>query len=191
MAENHDEVTALLAEMKGHDSQALAKLVPLVYRELKGLAAHFLQEERHGHTLQPTALVHEVYLRLSAQNAKWQNRAHFMAVAGQLMRRILVDYARQRVASKRGGHDQRFELEECDIAVNVEQSEEILAIDECLERLAQLDSQQARVVEMRYFAGMTVEETAEALSISPRTVKREWAMAKAWLRIEISSRISR
>ncbi len=191
MAENQDEVTALLAGMKGQDSQALAKLVPLVYRELKGLAAHFLQEERQGHTLQPTALVNEVYLRLCDQNAKWQNRAHFMAVAGQLMRRILVDYARQRVATKRGGHEQRFDLEECDLAVNVEQSEEILAIDECLERLAQLDSQQARVVEMRYFAGMTVEETAQALSISPRTVKREWAMAKAWLRIEISSRIPR
>ncbi len=191
MAESHDEVTALLAKMKGHDSQALAKLVPLVYRELKGLAAHFLQEERQGHTLQPTALVHEVYLRLAGQNAKWQNRAHFMAVAGQLMRRILVDYARQRVASKRGGHEQRFDLEDCDLGVNVEQSEEILAVDECLERLSKLDSQQARVVEMRYFAGMTVEETADALSISPRTVKREWAMAKAWLRIEISSRIPR
>jgi RNA polymerase sigma factor (TIGR02999 family) len=191
MGDNHDEVTALLAEMKGQDSQALAKLVPLVYRDLKGLAAHFLQEERPGHTLQPTALVHEVYLRLCGQNAKWQNRAHFMAVAGQLMRRILVDYARQRVASKRGGHEQRLELEQCEIEVNAEQSEEIIAIDECLERLAQLDSQQARVVEMRYFAGMTVEETAEALAISPRTVKREWAMAKAWLRIEISSRIPR
>src|SRR5215831_20844528 len=129
MAHSDDEVTALLSEMKGHDSQALAKLVPLVYRELKGLAAHFLQEERQGHTLQPTALVHEVYLRLSTQNAKWQNRAHFMAIAGQLMRRILVDYARQRVATKRGGHEQRFDLDECDIAVNVEQSEEILAID--------------------------------------------------------------
>jgi len=189
MPESPGEITVLLAEMKGQNTQALAKLVPLVYQELRRLAARFLQDERVGHTLQPTALVHEAYLRLCGQHAEWQNRAHFMAVAGQLMRRILVDYARQRVASKRGGGEQPIDLENCELGVNVDQTEEILAVDESLERLAQLDSQQARVVELRYFGGMTVEETAETLNISARTVKREWAMAKAWLRLEISSRI--
>jgi RNA polymerase sigma factor (TIGR02999 family) len=114
-----------------------------------------------------------------------------MAVAGHVMRRILVDYARQRVAGKRGGGEVSLELESCDIGVDVADSEEILAVDEALARLAEMDSQQAQVVEMRYFGGMTVEETAEALSISPRTVKRDWAMAKAWLRIEISAKSSR
>ncbi|MCX6632178.1 MAG: sigma-70 family RNA polymerase sigma factor [Candidatus Solibacter sp.] len=177
--------------MKRGNSEALPKLIPLVYHELKRLAAHFLRAEREGHTLQPTALVHEAYLRLAGQKAAWQNRAQFMGVAAQLMRRILVDYARQRVAAKRGGGEMRVEVETCETIGGVEQPEEMLAVDEALARLATLDPQQATVVEMRYFGGMTVEETAEALAIAPRTVKREWAMAKAWLRIEISSKAGR
>jgi RNA polymerase sigma factor (TIGR02999 family) len=182
------EVTALLAEAGQGNSDALAKLVPLLYQELKRLAAHFLRDERQGHTLQTTALVNEAYVRLAGQKADWQNRAHFMAVAGQAMRRILVDYARQRVAEKRGGGEIALNLDRCEISSEIGQSEELLAVDEALSRLAALDVQQARVVEMRYFCGMTVEETAQALAISPRTVKREWAMAKAWLRLEIRGR---
>ncbi len=191
MADSPGDMTVLLAEIRRGDSDALGKLIPLVYGELRRLAAHFLHEERQGHTLQATALVHEAYLRLVGQSGGWQNRAHFMAVAAQLMRRILVDYARQRVAAKRGGGEVPFELETCEIATTAGQLEETLAVDEALARLAALDPQQARVVEMRYFGGMTVEETAEALAIAPRTVKREWAMAKAWLRLEISPKIAR
>jgi RNA polymerase sigma factor (TIGR02999 family) len=189
MHDSPGEVTLLLAEMKRGNSEALPKLIPLVYHELKRLAAHFLRDEREGHTLQPTALVHEAYLRLAGQNrAGWQNRAQFMGVAAQIMRRILVDYARQRVTAKRGGGEAPLAIEVSDVAGGVEQSAEMLAVDEALARLTALDPQQAQVVEMRYFGGMTVEETAEALSIAPRTVKREWAMAKAWLRVEISSK---
>jgi RNA polymerase sigma factor (TIGR02999 family) len=182
------EVTALLAEIGQGNSEALPRLVPLVYQELKRLAAHLLRDEREGHTLQPTALVNEAYLRLAGQKADWRNRAHFMAVAGQAMRRILVDYARQRVATKRGGGEMALDLDRCEVGVDIGQSEELLAVDEALTRLADLDLQQARVVELRYFCGMTVEETAQALAISPRTVKREWAMAKAWLLLEIRGR---
>jgi len=188
MADPPGDVTLLLAEMRRGNSEALSKLIPLVYQELRRLAAHFLHAEREGHTLQPTALVHEAYLRLAGQTEPWQNRAHFMAVAAQLMRRIMVDYARQRIAAKRGGGKAAFELATSGIASGVEQSEELLAVDEALARLAALDPRQAGVVEMRYFGGMTVEETAEVLGIAPRTVKREWAMAKAWLRLEISSK---
>jgi len=187
MQDSPGEVTLLLAEMKSGNSEALPKLVPLVYQELKRLAAYFLRGEREGHTLQATALVNEAYMRLAGQKAGFQNRAQFMGVAAQLMRRILVDYARQRVAAKRGGGEMPAELAACEIGGSVEQSEEMLAVDEALARLAELDPRQARVVEMRYYGGLTVEETADAMAIAPRTVKREWALAKAWLRIEISS----
>ena len=189
MQDSPGEVTMLLAEMKRGDSGALPRLIPLVYNELRRLAANCLKDERDGHTLQPTALVHEAYLRLAGQNrAEWQNRAQFMGVAAQLMRRILVDYARQRIAAKRGGGETPLDIDVLEIAAGVEQSAEMLAVDEALERLTAMDPQQAQVVEMRYFGGMTVEETAEALDIAPRTVKREWAIAKAWLRVEISSK---
>lgn len=189
MPDSPGEITVLLAEMKRGNSQALPKLVPLLYDELRRLAGSFLRDERPGHTLQPTALVHEAYLKLAGQHAGFENRAQFMAVAAQAMRRILVDYARGRVAAKRGGG---MALAELDVATagaasTVEQSEELLAVDEALEKLAGIDPKQASVVEMRYFGGLTVEETAAALGIAPRTVKREWAMAKAWLRVEISS----
>jgi RNA polymerase sigma factor (TIGR02999 family) len=189
MPDSPGEITILLAEMKRGNSEALPKLIPLLYDELRRLAGHFLREERPGHTLQPTALVHEAYLKLAGQRAGFENRAQFMAVAAQAMRRILVDYARGRVAAKRGGGMALLDIEiaTTGAAATVEQSEELLAIDEALERLAAIDPKQAKVVEMRYFGGLTVEETAAALDIAPRTVKREWAMAKAWLRVEISS----
>src|SRR5439155_2679700 len=143
MHDSPGEVTLLLAEMKRGNSEALPKLIPLVYYELKRLAAHFLRDEREGHTLQPTALVHEAYLRLVGQTAAWQNRAQFMGVAAQLMRRILVDYARQRVAAKRGGGEIPVEIETCQIGGGVEQSEEMLAVDEAMTRLAALEPHQA------------------------------------------------
>jgi RNA polymerase sigma factor (TIGR02999 family) len=187
MPDSPGEITVLLAEMKRGNSEALPRLVPLLYDELRKLAGHFLREERPGHTLQPTALVHEAYLKLAGQRAGFENRAQFMAVAAQAMRRILVDYARQRVAAKRGGGVALTDIDLATVGATVEQSQELLSIDEALEKLTAIDPQQARVVEMRYFGGLTVEETAAALAIAPRTVKREWAMAKAWLRVEISS----
>lgn len=189
MGESPGEVTLLLAEVKLGRQDALPKLLPLVYKELRRLAGHYLRDERIGHTLQPTALVHEAYMRLVGQDrADWQNRAQFMGVSAQLMRRILVDYARERTAAKRGGGAVRIDDEGFELAANAEQSEQVLAVDEALARLSKLDAQQAQIVEMRYFGGLSVEEAAEALGISPRTVKRDWAMAKAWLHSELSER---
>jgi len=186
MGDSPGDVTLLLAQARLGDREALAKLTPLVYAELRRLAGHYMSLERTGHTLQATALVHEAWLRLAGQrHTEWQSRAHFMGVAAQLMRRILVDYARQRVTSKRGGRVVRVEEERFHAGAGMVQPEDVVAVDEALERLAALDPQQCRVVEMRYFAGMTVEETAEALDISPRTVKRDWSMAKAWLSAEL------
>jgi RNA polymerase sigma factor (TIGR02999 family) len=183
------DVTLLLNELRLGNKDALGRLIPLVYRELRLLAAGYLQAERVGHTLEPTALVHELYLRLVEQDrADWKDRAHFLAVAAQLMRRILVDYARARAAAKRSGVAARIEITGLELSGEEPRLEEILAVDGALDRLAQLDPQQARVVELRYFAGLTVEETAEAVGISPRTVKRDWAMASAWLRSELFDR---
>ena len=177
------QVTILLTRIKSGDQGALAELIPLVYKELRRLAGHFLREERVGHTLQPTALVHEAYLCLVGQDrANWQNRAQFMAVAAQIMRRILLQYARRRGAGKRIAPPP----ERLGPRAETGQWEEILAVDEALDRLAALNAQQARIAEMRYFAGLSVEETAEALGISPRTVKRDWVVAKGWLHAELS-----
>jgi RNA polymerase sigma factor (TIGR02999 family) len=177
----------LLDELKLGSKDALAKLMPLVYRELRRVAGDYMRDERPGHTLQPTALVHEAFLRLVEQErADWQNRAQFVGVAAQLMRRLLVDHARGRRALKRGIavtlNEEIFQR-----AAGDDQIEEILAVDEVVARLAALDPQQARVVELRYFGGLSVEETAEALAISPRTVKREWAMAKAWMKTQLGA----
>jgi RNA polymerase sigma factor (TIGR02999 family) len=181
------EVTGLLAELRQGDKDALARLMPLIYQELRRLAGHYLRAERAGHTLQPTALVHEAYLRLAGEDrADWQDRAHFMGVAARVMRRILVEYARGRATEKRGRGAVRLEIDALDPRTGATPLVEILVVDEVLLRLAELDPQQGRVVELRYFAGLTVEETAEALRISPRTVKRDWAMASAWLRREFS-----
>jgi RNA polymerase sigma factor (TIGR02999 family) len=174
-------VTELLVHWSEGDQQALNKLIPLVYDELHKLASRYLRRERASHTLQTTALVHEAYLKLIDQrNANWQNRVQFFAVAAQLMRRILVDYARHHRASKRGGDVHKLSLDEALVTFE-EKDAELLVLNEALDRLAVIDLQQSRVVELRVFAGLTLEETAQALNISPRTVRREWSMAKAWL----------
>ena len=180
-------MTLLLNELRRGDKDALGRLIPLVYGELRRLAGHYLQAERMGHTLQPTALVHEAYLRLVEQDrADWRNRAQFLGVAAQLMRRILVDYARARETAKRAGPAVGMDTVNLEGGMDGTQAEEILAVDEALDRLTALDPRQAQVVELRYFAGLTIEETAEALGISVQTVKRDWVMAAAWLRSELS-----
>jgi RNA polymerase sigma-70 factor (ECF subfamily) len=185
MANARGEVTVLLGELKLGHKDALERLMPLVYRELRRLAGRCMRDERPGHTLQPTALVHEAFLRLVDQDrADWQNRAQFVGVAAQLMRRLLVDHARGRRALKRGIPVAMNE-EIFNRAAGADHTEEILAVNEILGRLAELDPQQARIVEQRYFAGLSVEETAEAMAISPRTVKRDWAMAKGWMKIQL------
>jgi RNA polymerase sigma factor (TIGR02999 family) len=179
-------VTLLLVQMRSGHRDALEQLLPLVYNELRRLAAYYMRQERAGHTLQPTALVHEAYLRLTNQDrANWQNRAQFMGVAGQLMRRILVDHARKRCAAKRGGSLLTLD-EGAKQHADVSRPEEILAIHLTLERLERLDPQQGKLVELRYFAGLSAEETAEAMGLSLRTVEREWTTAKAWLRAQLA-----
>ncbi len=180
------DVTRLLQEWSDGQDQALARLVPRIHRELRKLAASYMKRERGDHTLQPTALVNEAFMKLVDQRAvRWQNRAHFFGIAAQAMRRILVDHARAHVAGKRGDGVRQVPLDEAVMiggAVNID----LLALDEALTRLAALDPQQSRVVELRFFGGLTMEETAEVMHISPATVGREWRMAKAWLFAEIS-----
>jgi RNA polymerase sigma factor (TIGR02999 family) len=180
-------LTEMLHDWSDGDREALDKLVPIVYEELRRQAARYLRRERHGHTLQTTALIHEAYIRLIDQrNVRWQNRAHFFGIAAQLMRRILVDHARSRQAAKRGGSDIKLPLEEAMFASEGREVD-LVALDEALERLAAIDPQQSRVVELKFFSGLSVEETAEVLGVSSRTVKRDWNVAKAWLRREISA----
>src|SRR5881227_346251 len=176
-------VTQLLVNWANGDQAALDRLMPLVYSELRRLASNYLRRERQGHTLQPTALVNEAYLKLIDQkNARWQNRAQFFGVAAQLMRRILVDHAREHQAAKRGGSDQQ-RLSITSAEQLVKQPElDLLALHEALEELASLDPQQERIVELRFFGGLSIEETAEVLSIGHATVERDWKMARAWLR---------
>jgi RNA polymerase sigma factor (TIGR02999 family) len=179
------EVTKLLASWGQGNAEALEELMPLVYGELRRLAASYLRRERSDHTLQPTALVHEAYLRLVEQkDVQWRDRSHFFAITAQLMRRILVDHARTHLAEKRGSGAPKVPLTEV-IVMSQQRPAELLALDESLTRLASLDAQQSRIVELRTFGGLTVEETAEVLGISPATVKRDWSMAKAWLSQEI------
>lgn len=171
--------------MTAGDRQAADELLPVVYQELRRLAGAYLRRERPGQTLQPTALVHEAYLRLLKDKPeRWQNRAHFCAIAAHAMRQILIERARARNAQKRWGGQARITLDE-GVAGQAGQSIDLLALDHALERLAALDAEQARIVELRFFGGLTVEETAEALSISPATVKRHWAVARAWLAREL------
>jgi RNA polymerase sigma factor (TIGR02999 family) len=178
-------ITHLLKEWSDGDERALDKLTPLVYEELRRQAARYLRRERAGHTLQTTGLINEAYLRLiDAKDVRWQSRAHFFAIAANLMRRVLVDHARRRDAEKRGGEHLRLTLDET-LAVTSTPDVDVLAIDEALSKLAIIDSQQAQVVELRFFSGLSVEETAAALGVSPATVKRDWSVARAWLRREI------
>jgi RNA polymerase sigma-70 factor (ECF subfamily) len=180
-------VTQLLREWSQGDRTALDKLIPIVYEELRRQAANYMRREQPGQSLQTTALVHEAYLRLIDQRAvEWQNRNHFFAISAQLMRRILVDHARQHQAAKRGGPElQLLPLDGAEVALDG-QTIDLVALDEALTRLALMDEQQSRVVELRFFSGLSVEETAEVLSVSARTVKRDWRAAKAWLRCELA-----
>ena len=182
---SQQDVTRLLLDWSRGDEQSLAKLLPVIYNELRRLAQHYIRQERSDHTLQATALVHEAYLRLiDAKDVEWQNRAHFFAVAAQTMRHILVDMARARRAQKRGG-GHKLSLDEAVSTPDEPDDVDLIALDEALDRLSAIDQQQSKIIELRYFAGLTIEETAEALKISPATVKREWAMARAWLHREI------
>lgn len=184
--ESQKNVTGLLIAWSDGSKQALDMLMPIVFDELRRQAAGYLRRERAGHTLQTTALVNEAYLRLVDQkHVRWQNRAHFFGIAAQLMRRILVDHARAKHRAKRGGADLRVTLDET-MVVGRDREIDLVALDEALDRLAKLDPQQGRVVELRFFGGLNVEETAEVLRISPATVKRDWSVAKAWLYREIS-----
>jgi RNA polymerase sigma factor (TIGR02999 family) len=178
-------ITQLLAEARQGDRGALDALLPLVYKELRTIAAGFLRRERAGHTLQPTALVHEAYVRLVDQRDKqWQNRAHFLGIAAQMMRRILVDHARRRHASKRAGNLTRVSISDA-LQVPMERDLDLVALDDALRDLEAVDPQLSRVVELRYFGGLTIPEAAEVLGVSPTTVEREWVTARAWLRSQL------
>jgi RNA polymerase sigma-70 factor (ECF subfamily) len=186
MPQAPQNVTQLLVDWSSGNKEALDRLVPIVYDELRRQASRYLRRERVGHTLQTTALINEAYLKLVDQkNVHWQNRAHFFGIAAQLMRRILVDYARARKRAKRGGSDIRVSLEQA-MTMSKPQDLDIVALDEALGRLVEIDPQQSRIVELRFFSGLNVEETAEVMGISPATIKREWRIAKAWLHREIS-----
>jgi RNA polymerase sigma factor (TIGR02999 family) len=177
-----NNVTRLLLDWGAGNREALDALTPLIYDELRRLAGRHLRRERADHTLQSTALVHEAYLRLVDQrNVNWQNRAQFFGLAAELIRRILVDHARAKQAAKRGGSAVKLALDEA-LDAPVARDLELVRLDDALKGLAEVDPQQSRIVELRYFAGLTIEETAEALGISPATVKRDWVVAKAWLK---------
>ena len=180
------QITQLLVRWREGDQRALDELMPLVYDELRRLAAHYMRGERPGHTLQTSALVNEAYLRLAGQEEiEWQSRAHFFAIAAQAMRRILVDHARRRGGQKRGGGAHKVALDEA-LIVSADRAAEVVALDDALARLAEVDPRKSRAVELRFFGGLSVEETAEVLNVSPGTVMREWTFTKAWLKREIN-----
>ncbi|MEO8052800.1 MAG: sigma-70 family RNA polymerase sigma factor [Acidobacteriota bacterium] len=184
------ETTRLLRAWADGDQGALERLTPRVYQELRRIAGYHMQNEQLGRTIQTTALVHEAYLKLiDVANVDWQHRAHFFAVSSQIMRRILLDRARRRVAAKRGGKAERVNLDE--IAGNVSgRPRDMIALDDALNALEKIDSRKARIIEMRFFAGLSVEETAEILKVSPDTVLRDWRLARAWLLAELSGKKS-
>ena len=183
-----DQVTSLLHRMRQGDDEAVDRLIPIVYRELRKIAASLMKAERGDHTLQPTAVVHEALMRLKeGESVSFENRAHFFAIAARTMRRLLVDHARRRIAGKRGGEgQQQVELEDA-LVLTVQQSTDVLALHDALDQLARLDEQQARIVEMHYFAGNSVEEIAHVLDIGARTVKRELQTARLFLRQQLKS----
>jgi RNA polymerase sigma factor (TIGR02999 family) len=182
------EVTQLLIAWSEGDKTALDQLMPLVHEELRRLAHHYMSRERAGHTLQTSALVNEAYLRLvHRESVHWQNRAHFFAIAAQLMRSILVDHARSHAYQKRGGGARKITLDE-GMLVSQKRAAEVVALDEVLTELAAIDPQQSRIVELKFFGGLTIEETSEVMDLSPATIKREWSTAKAWLYHELAKR---
>lgn len=183
------QITELLIAWSEGQRQALDDLMPVIYEDLRRMAAGYMSREPAGHPLQPTALVSEAYLRLMDQRrVKWQNRAHFFGVAAGMMRRILVDHARLRRAERRGGQWERVTLSGVDLAADEPQQIDVLALHDALERLASFDPRQQRIVELRYFGGLTIEETAEVVGVSDATVVREWTIAKAWLRAQLSTK---
>jgi RNA polymerase sigma factor (TIGR02999 family) len=184
--DSRGEVTRLLGELSSGHQDAYERLLPLVYEELRRLASSYFRRERGDHTLQPTALVHEAYLKLVDQRViRWESRGHFLGVAATLMRRILLDYARGHDAQKRGGSQQKVMLDD-GMALTEQRAVEMIALDSALNKLAEIDPEQSRIVELRFFGGLSVEETAEVLKMSPATVKRYWNSAKAWLYREIA-----
>jgi RNA polymerase sigma factor (TIGR02999 family) len=180
MCAEDGEVTRLLKAMKSGDHTASEKLLPLVYQELHRLAKSYMRRERPDHTLQPTALINEAYLRLARDTTDWQNHAHFIGVAANVMRRVLVDHARMHKAGMRGGNFQRVEFEE-GMAISKERSGELLALDDALNELEKVSPRQAKVVELRYFAGLSVDEIGAIMKIAPRSIQRDWASARIWL----------
>ena len=190
MSSRSQEVSLLLEQHRQGQPDAFTKLLTLVYDELRRLAAYQLQTERPDHTLQPTALVHEAYLRIAGQGQQiqWQNKAHFFALAAQIMRHVLVDHARAHRTEKRGAGQTKISLDEAQ-QLPVEADLDLVALDDALHTLAQKDERKSRIVELRYFGGLSIEETGEVLDISPTTVRREWTLTKAWLRREMNRRV--
>ena len=187
MTPSPEAVTQLLKDWGNGDEAALDRLMPLVYEELHRLAHQYMSRERDGHTLQTSALVNEAYCRLIDQkDVQWQNRAHFFGIAAQIMRRILVDHARSRISAKRGGAAPRVPLEEAMI-VSEERAADVVALDDALKSLMEIDPRKSQIVELRFFGGLSIEETAQVLNVSPGTVMRDWTLAKAWLRRAVSS----
>jgi RNA polymerase sigma factor (TIGR02999 family) len=184
MPDTHDSdgVTRLLVEWQNGDQKALESLIPLVYHELRVIAGGYLSRESPGHTLQSTALVHEAYFKLIGQRrVRWQNRAHFFGIAAQMMRRILIDHARHEAREKRGGSAPKLSLDEAIVAAEIDPDLDLLALDDALTALAEIDPRGARIIELRFFSGLTLEETAEVVGVSIGTVKRDWSTARAWL----------
>jgi len=187
MAASPQQVTQLLVAWGGGDEAALDELMPLVYEELRRLAHQCMSRERPGHTLHTSALVNEAYLRLvDGKNIRWQDRAHFFGIAARLMRQVLVDYARRRRYAKRGGDARRVPLDEAMI-VSEERAADVVALDDALKSLAEIDPRKSQIVELRFFGGLSIEEAAEVLKVSPGTVMRDWTLAKAWLRRAVSA----
>jgi RNA polymerase sigma-70 factor, ECF subfamily len=187
MTQSPQQTTQLLVAWGRGDQAARDELMPLVYEELRRLAHHYMKQERPDHTLQTSALVHEAYVRLVGQKEiHWQNRAHFFGIAARLMRQILVDYARKRRYAKRGGDERRVSLDEANI-LSKERAADVVALDEALKSLAEIDPRQSQIVELRFFGGLSIEETAEVLGVSPGTVMADWTIAKAWLHRAITS----
>ncbi len=180
--ESTHDITRMLIELTDGNTEVVNSILPHIYDELRRLAGSYLRRERADHTLQPTALVHEAYMKLIDQKkVKWQNRAHFFGIAAQVMRRILLDHARKHKADKRGGEAEKLPLEEEILVVSHEKSNELIALDDALDALAAIDPQKAKIVELRYFGGLSIEETAEVMGVSVPTINRQWRTAKAWL----------
>lgn len=187
MVPSPPDITELLSAWGNGDQAVRDRLMSVVYEELHRLAHHYMKRESPGHTLQTSALVNEAFVRLVDQRTvKWQNRAHFFGIAAQMMRRILVDHARSRHYAKRGGGAQHISLEEA-LVVSDERTAEVVAVDEALQRLEEFDARKSKIVELRFFAGLSIDETAEVLGVSPGTIMRDWTLAKAWLRREMSA----